>query len=178
MPELLSEPAANSAYISGLKDFLDLGGLVLWSILFLSILLWTSILNRYWFYYRTYPGMVKALVKEWKERKDVDSWYARKIREAIISHADMKLQQSLTFIKTLIALGPLFGLLGTVSGMIEVFDIMALTGNNDARVMASGISRATITTMAGLLVALTGIYPIMQLNQKVKKELARLAEAL
>ncbi len=164
--------------ITGVYSFLELGGLVLWGILFLSILLWTFILERTWFINKVYPEYVEKWVQEWKERKETDSWCARKIRAGIISQANIKLQHSLLFIKTLIALGPLFGLLGTVTGMIEVFDMLALTGNSDARVMAAGISRATITTMAGLVIALTGIYPITRLNQRVKTEIERLKDQL
>ena len=164
--------------ITGLDEFLAIGGIILWAILVLSVLLWTCILDRYYFIYRIYPGLAGQWIQEWRQRQDKSSWSARKIRLAMISQAHITLQQSLRLIKTLIALGPLFGLLGTVTGMIEVFDVMALTGNSDPRVMAAGISRATITTMAGLFVALTGLYPAMQLNQRVRKETARLTEQL
>jgi len=164
--------------IGAVNDFLETGGPVLWGILFLCVLLWTFILERYWFIGRVYPGHMRAWVMEWDSREETNSWQARKVRQAIVSAADIELQRSLTFIKTLIALGPLFGLLGTVSGMIEVFDMMSLTGNNDARVMASGISRATITTMAGLVVALTGLYPATRLSQRAKHESRSLADAL
>jgi len=58
----------------------------------------------------------------------------------------------------LIGLCPLFGLLGTVTGMIHVFDVMAVTGTGNARAMASGISQATIPTMAGMVIAIAGLY--------------------
>ena len=51
-----------------------------------------------------------------------------------------------------IALCPLFGLMGTVTGMIEVFQVMAFTGGGDARSMAGGASKATLPTMAGMVV--------------------------
>ena len=50
------------------------------------------------------------------------------------------------------------GLLGTVTGMIEVFDVMAITGSGNARSMASGVSKATIPTMAGMVGALSGVF--------------------
>jgi len=70
----------------------------------------------------------------------------------------MQLQQSLGLIKSLVAVCPLLGLLGTVTGMIEVFDVMAVMGTGSARAMASGISKATIPTMAGMVGALTGVF--------------------
>jgi biopolymer transport protein ExbB len=45
-----------------------------------------------------------------------------------------------------------------VTGMISVFDVMAMTGTGNARLMASGISMATIPTMAGMVAALSGLY--------------------
>ena len=47
-------------------------------------------------------------------------------------------------IKTLMAVLPLLGLLGTVTGMVQVFDVMAITGTGNARLMAGGVSAATI----------------------------------
>jgi len=164
--------------VRSILDFLQTGGFVLWGIFLLSSLLWGTILERYWFHYRVYPRHAQGWILQWNERRDKKSWYARKIRKGIISRARLRLEHSLVFIKTLIVLGPLFGLMGTVTGMMEVFDMMALTGDNDARVLASGISRATLTTMAGLLIALTGMYPAIHLRQRAKRETERLTDTL
>ena len=58
----------------------------------------------------------------------------------------------------MVALCPLLGLMGTVTGMIEVFHVMAVTGGGDAKAMAGGVSRATIPTMAGMVAALSGLF--------------------
>ena len=60
-------------------------------------------------------------------------------------------------IKGLVALCPLLGLLGTVTGMIEVFDVMAYTGTGNPRAMASGVSKATLPTMTGLVISISGL---------------------
>ena len=62
--------------------------------------------------------------------------------------------------RVLVPMAPLLGLIGTVSGMLEVFDSMALRGSADARTMASGVSHAMICTMSGLAVSITGLYPV------------------
>ena len=67
-------------------------------------------------------------------------------------------------IKTCIALAPLFGLLGTVTGMIEVFQVMAFSGGGDARAMAGGVSKATLPTMAGMVVSLSGIFAMIYIS--------------
>ena len=66
------------------------------------------------------------------------------------------LQRHLTAIAVLTAVAPLLGLLGTVLGMIETFDVIAAFGTGNARAMAGGISVALITTQTGLLVAIPG----------------------
>ena len=55
------------------------------------------------------------------------------------------------------SLAPLLGLLGTVTGMIEVFEGMTVIGSGNARPMAAGISKAIIPTMAGMAGALSGL---------------------
>jgi biopolymer transport protein ExbB len=76
---------------------------------------------------------------------------------------------------TLIAICPLLGLLGTVTGMIQVFDVLSATGTGNARAMASGIAQATLPTMAGLVVALSGLYfrsRFQRLAERSQQELA------
>ena len=81
-------------------------------------------------------------------------------------------------IKVLVALCPLLGLLGTVLGMVGVFEVIAVSGNDDAQAMARGVYRATIPTMAGLVVALTGIYFTVRLGQLAQRRSTALAGAL
>ena len=69
------------------------------------------------------------------------------------------------------ALAPLLGLMGTVTGMVAVFDAMATQGGN-ARSMASGVSMATIPTMAGMVASLSGVMAATFLQGKVDRETA------
>ncbi|MDR2639352.1 MAG: MotA/TolQ/ExbB proton channel family protein [Helicobacteraceae bacterium] len=61
-------------------------------------------------------------------------------------------------LKAVVAIAPLLGLFGTVMGMIEVFEAIAHYGSGEPRVFASGIARATFPTMAGLTIALIGMF--------------------
>ena len=58
---------------------------------------------------------------------------------------------------------------GTVTGMIEVFQVMAFTGGGDARSMAGGVS-ATLPTMAGMTTALSGVFATIYLNAAKNRE--------
>lgn len=158
-----------------LVDFIEQGGPVLYAILLVCVLLWSLILERLWFFRRDLRHVRDAVVNEWQARTEHSSWYARKIRETLLSQHKQISQRYLSSIAILIAVCPLLGLLGTVTGMIHVFDVLAVTGTGNARAMAAGISKATIPTMAGLFVALTGIYfrtRFQRLSDRAVEELA------
>ncbi len=76
-----------------------------------------------------------------------------KLDEAILKETPA-LERFLTFIKLISAVAPLFGLLGTVTGMIETFQAITLFGTGDPTMMAGGISAALMTTVEGLVVAI------------------------
>ncbi|MCL2207565.1 MAG: MotA/TolQ/ExbB proton channel family protein [Fibromonadales bacterium] len=58
---------------------------------------------------------------------------------------------------------PLWGLLGTVTGMVRTFDVITLYGNQNPVLMADGISEALITTQSGLIIA----FPLILLNNRM-----------
>ena len=89
-----------------------------------------------------------------------------------------QLEDGLAYIRVLVALCPLLGLLGTVTGMIEVFDVMAVAGSGNAKAMAGGVSKATIPTMAGMVAALSGLILSARLEQFAADEGERLADRL
>ncbi|RMD86059.1 MAG: MotA/TolQ/ExbB proton channel family protein [Candidatus Dadabacteria bacterium] len=140
--------------------------------------MWTLIFERLWYYWLRHPRLVERTVAEWMARSDRSSWYAKQIRRMLISRVQTELDHSLLMIKTIVAVCPLLGLLGTVTGMIEVFDVMAIAGSGNPRAMASGVSRATIPTMAGMVAALSGLLVSLQLERYARNEGERLAERL
>src|SRR5690606_26850107 len=103
-------------------------------------------------------GDVQRSLDAWEARKERKSWNARQIREAMISRMSEKITRNMDMIAALIAICPLMGLLGTVTGMIEVFSVLATSGGGDAKQMAGGVSKATIPTMAGMVAALSGLF--------------------
>jgi biopolymer transport protein ExbB len=157
---------------------LESGGLVLWAILIASVLMWTLIIERYLFVYALHPKQVKKLIADWHQRSERSSWYAQKIRQGMIAESALSLKRYLMSIRTLIVALPMLGLLGTVDGMIQTFDVLTVFGTGNARGMAGGISIALITTMGGLLAALSGMYFSTQLEQRVAREVDNVADAL
>lgn len=161
-----------------IRDFMELGGNVLWGIMFVLFLMWTLILERLWYFYRVYPARRREVVQEWEARADTTSWFAKRIREGLVSEASLSLKQNIGLIKSLIAICPLLGLLGTVTGMIAVFDVMTFSGGGNARAMAGGVSMATVPTMAGMVAALSGVYFGTWLEHKAQTETEQLEDLL
>ena len=161
------------AFIS-VRDFFEAGGDVLYAILVATVLMWTFIIERIWYFYFVLPKRVQEAQTIWDERSDTTSWIAQQIRAALISEVSVDSRRYLLLIKTLMAVLPLLGLLGTVTGMIAVFDVMAIAGTGNPRLMAAGVSKATIPTMSGLVAALSGLYFASWLEKKARRESDRL----
>lgn len=165
-------------WLADIGRLADQGGVIIWLLMGVSVLLWSLIIERYSFVYSAYPGRHARLLHEWLARDDKQSWYAARIRDAMISQNNAMLTVRLSTIKMLIAICPLLGLLGTVTGMVSVFDTIAITGTSDAKAMASGIYRATLPTMAGLMLALSGLYFSHHLQQKTRRLSETMADQL
>jgi biopolymer transport protein ExbB len=153
-----------------LRDFMSAGGSVLWLIAILAAFMWAIILERIWYFNAGHKVYMDELKSEWDSLSDHTTWKAVAIKEKLISQARTEVNRYLPLINTCVALAPLFGLLGTVTGMIEVFQVMAFTGGGDARSMAGGVSKATLPTMAGMTTALSGVFATIYLNSARNRE--------
>ena len=167
----------NETFIA-VRDFLEMGGQVLNVIAVVIFLMWMLILERIAYFQSELKTLKTAIQAKWNARSDKKSWASEALREKLISEFNMSANQYLPIIKTLVALCSLLGLMGTVTGMIEVFDVMAVSGSGNARSMASGVSKATIPTMAGMVGALSGVFLATLLTQKVTTEVDNLEEQL
>lgn len=164
--------------IESIRDFMELGGPVLYLIAGLLIIMWYMIVERILYIRGAHRKAVKAAIKEWESRTERTSWAAHQVRDQLVSGVASKLRENLSMIQACVALAPLFGLLGTVTGMIEVFQVMAINGTSNARAMAGGVSRATVPTMAGMVAALSGLFLSFWLQRKAEQEREMLNESL
>lgn len=157
----------------GVLVFLRKGGPVLqYAIVPVLVLMWVLLIERFWYLASGQQEDADALVETWKNRQDRDSWGAQAIRNELMAIGSSKIRARTSIIDTCIVLCPLLGLLGTVTGMIEVFHIMAVTGGGDARAMAGGVSRATLPTLSGMVGAVSGVFAM----QIFLRDLMRRAE--
>ncbi len=163
-------------YIEGLSALFDQGGYTLWAILVASILLWILIVERYWSHARELPRFRAQLLSEWQARKAMGAYQSFNRIQALVGDLRAEASRNLPALNALTTILPLLGLLGTVSGMIKVFDVITVFGTGNTRGMASGISEALVTTMAGLFTALSGLYFVSDLENRAD-DMARRFEA-
>ena len=161
-----------------IRDFMELGGPVLRWIALTIFLMWVLIVERLMYFRSTMKSMAEDIRNNWENRNERRSWHAHQIREMMISRFSMATNKGISMIQTLVALCPLLGLLGTVTGMISVFQVMAVSGSGNVRAMAAGVSQATIPTMAGMVGALSGVLLVTILSRRAAREVAFLEDSL
>ncbi|WP_416140330.1 MotA/TolQ/ExbB proton channel family protein [Halomonas sp. HK25] len=171
-------PDAGWAWAAPLQRLVESGGAVLVGIMLVAALLFALTLERWWYFRVTWRAERRALLRRWSARRDHASWSARTLREVWTDELVARLRRPLSWMKLLVALCPLLGLLGTVTGMIVVFDGLALSETHQARAMAEGVARATLPTLAGMAVAVAGLLATTRLEGIIRRERQRLHDRL
>jgi biopolymer transport protein ExbB len=154
------------------------GGWVMVAILLLSVLMWVLILDRYLYFYRRRAVLVRESIAAWRSAVGASPQLNRRLRAALTASFRSRLGSWMLTIEVITTVLPLLGLLGTVGGMIQTFEVMTVFGSGNVRGMAGGISQALITTMAGLMTALAGMYFAGDLKNRIARETERLGEHL
>ena len=161
-----------------IRDFMELGGQVLTWIAFTIFLMWVLIIERLMYFRSSMKSMSREIHDEWEKRAERRSWNAHQIRELMISQFELATNKGIDMIQTLVALCPLLGLMGTVTGMIKVFGVLAVSGSGNVRAMAGGVSQATVPTMAGMVGALSGVLLVTILTRRAAREVEFLEDSL
>jgi biopolymer transport protein ExbB len=151
---------------------------VLLAIALVTFVMWTCMLERFWYLRTGHPAEARRIQALWNARADHASWGAHQVRRLLVSEVDLRLTRGMSLIKTCVALCPLLGLLGTVTGMVEVFDVMAIAGSGNVRGMASGVWKATVPTMAGMVTAISGMVVSVVLERRLRDRAAEIADHL
>ena len=175
------------------QDAMAKGGLVMWPILLTCFVIWYTGLGRLWsilavrvsrkrFLHqvgvvaesdrevRARTGQVAfndflAVAPEIKRGERDLGFYYRELLMTLVPDLDRGFPSMTAWI----AVAPLLGLLGTVIGMVETFEVINLFGIGNPHLMAQGISKALLTTQAGLTVAFPAlIFQLVLVNQKKK----------
>lgn len=87
-----------------------------------------------------------------------------------------RLKRGLSVLDTVITLGPLLGLLGTIIGMIDSFGIMSKTGLGNPHAVTGGVAEALICTAAGIGVAVITLIPYNFFLSLIERETERIEQ--
>ena len=180
-------------------DYLARGGWVMLPLLGVSLVMWALILERWHDLRRLARGdlevpaalaavrgqppperaafglrarLVRSFLAERSGRLRLD----REILALCAHRLDRQLAKRHEAIAVLAAVAPLLGLLGTVLGMIETFQVISFFGTGNARALAGGVSVALVTTQTGLMVAIPGLIFSGRLRDRAEQLRLRLAE--
>lgn len=160
------------------SDLVIAGGWIIVLILVLTFVMWVLILDRYLYLWRNASELVASTFSRWQTLRTTDARCNQRLRAATTASFHATLGRWLGTIRVITAILPLLGLLGTVAGMITTFEVMTVFGTGNVRGMAEGISQALVTTMAGLLAALSGLYFANDLEQRISSQTDHLTEHL
>ncbi|WP_249975470.1 MotA/TolQ/ExbB proton channel family protein [Vreelandella olivaria] len=165
-------------WLEPVERLVDAGGAVLVVLAFVAVLVFGMAIERWWYYRITWRIARRQLIRRWAARSDHRSWSARTLRHVWAEALVDKLRRPLPWLKLLVALCPLLGLLGTVTGMITVFDSLSMSDTHQARAMADGVARATLPTLTGMAIAVIGLLFISRLEHVIRRENQRLQDRL
>ncbi|MFT5314823.1 MAG: biopolymer transport protein ExbB [Candidatus Krumholzibacteriia bacterium] len=159
-------------------EYLRQGGFVMVPLVIVSIVMWTLIIDRLRVFRdlkrrdvnaaqavvmlneqkaKKTTGLCATLVNDFMAERAGDASLDKDILRSCTMHLKRQLDDRLAVIAVLAAVAPLLGLLGTVLGMVETFNVIAAFGTGNSRALAGGIGVALVTTQTGLLVAIPGM---------------------
>lgn len=172
-------------------EFILAGGPIMWPLLGLSLWLWCVVILKILWLARVrgerldmaraeaclqegrHPapdnGPLSLALTHFLTMRTGDRRIDAKLWEVAVRHQSPVLWRHVDTVLVLAAAAPLLGLLGTVSGMINTFQVIWLFGTGNAQALAGGIREALITTQTGLLIAIPGLFAGYTLRRKVQK---------
>ena len=180
--------------------FFQKGGPLMWPLLVCSLVSVTITLERLLFWWRVgrrrddhaADGIIEAVESGREPTAPSRGDYATHVLLSALEHREhgltealqtsaqdeiAQMRRGLGVLDTIITLAPLLGILGTVLGIIESFDVLAEAGIGDPRAVTGGIAKALITTAAGLSVAIVTLIPYNAFVATVQRATARLQNA-
>ncbi len=179
-------------------DMLYEGGWVMLALFICSVLGLAIIVERFWFLRRgrIMPRKVVDLLNRFSAEKDIDMLYTsckylsapltvlvrealnlrNEPKEAILEHIQFVgrtqmsvMERGLTLLQVIAVVSPLLGLLGTVLGMVDIFNAVTRGGLGNPQMLAQGISKALITTVVGLIIAIPSLVAYHLYTRRVEE---------
>lgn len=157
------------SWLMPLESFLQKGGPVVWVILAFSVLMWALLIEGALKLREARRELIAGRLRSELEAAPSEMFLTPKRREKLCSacrrEAGRLIAVEAAWVRVIVAILPLIGLLGTVDGMIESFDSLASSNETDSSGLTAGISTALLTTLAGLTAALSGVFTVYRLER-------------
>ena len=200
MSPLLEFISSGQAFGVHLYDYFKGGGIIMYPLLLVAVYMWTLIFERIFAFHRLEFRDIEMtdLLQDYRDGRDfslktglraqigyflcqhqtADRALNRRLLDQCCLQLRPGIDRNIMLIAVLAMVSPLLGLLGTVTGMITTFDVIAMFGTGNARALAGGISEALITTQSGLLVSIPGVFSSAVLSLRARRLQLRLDESM
>ena len=185
-------------------DIFIKGGVVLWTIILLSVIALAIVIERYLYFKRirtdeeklflrvksaiskghfdeamaicdASPSPFSSLLKTGIEHRERSPYERKEVLKDTAAQEVPRLEKHIGALGTIAHISPLLGLLGTVTGNIRAFGVLGRFGSvGDPSILAKGISEALITTAAGLIVAIPATIFYNALTSRVNGLIVRM----
>ena len=134
------------------------GGPVLYLLFFISFLISYILVKKYIFIFIDKNKWSGEKLDNFIIKNPPENINLKYVEKTFISEMKRTSNENIKLLDGLIGMCPMIGLLGTVYGMIEVFEVLSFLGTGNPRAMSSGVAKATIPTMASMVITIISLY--------------------
>ena len=145
------------------------GGPVLFVLFFISFLIFFIFVNKYIFIYFDKSEWFTEKLDNFIKNNPPEIFSLKQVQKTYISELNRVSNTNIKLLDGLIGMCPMIGLLGTVYGMIEVFEVLSFLGTGNPRAMSSGVAKATIPTMASMVITIFSLYFRQDITGRIDK---------
>jgi len=145
------------------------GGPVLFALFFISFLIFFIFVNKYTFIYFDKSEWFTEKLDNFIKNNPPEFFSLKQVQKTYISELNRVSNTNIKLLDGLIGMCPMIGLLGTVYGMIEVFEVLSFLGTGNPRAMSSGVAKATIPTMASMVITIFSLYFRQDITGRIDK---------
>lgn len=150
-------------------DLISRGGPVLYLLFILTLIIFSVLINKYYFVFIDKKVWYTTKLNNFYTNYPPERMKLSRVESTFLSEFKRDSNSGIKLLDGLIGMCPMLGLLGTVYGMIEVFEVLSFLGTGNPRAMSSGVAKATIPTMASMVITLFGLYFRQDLTHRLNK---------
>jgi len=170
--------AVSDLIANPLYQLYTMGGEILGLLMLFALLMWLLIIERYLYFSFSYKDTQRRYLLLWQTTRSKIAAQRQLIKSYYLSEYSLQSERGIAWIQVLIKVSLLLGLLGTVLGLISVFEAQLYADVYPNRLFSNSIAQAIIPTTAGLFVSLSGVYFANHLKRLAANSRTRLDRLL